>query len=1433
MSGFSGTEDTELLDLWDQETDFNRRDEILEELQSRGLFPGNFMKQWEDDTGAYPSTEDPEFLQKLLAKREFAESLQTTWKPENDPCGDVNKFEVTPVQRFAANLMSPRSPYMSALLFHGVGVGKTCAAVQIAEAWLRTYPSDKIFLVTPPTIKEGFYRTIFDITKVTIGAGPSDPNTVIGCTGDSYLEMTGTIFEKDPKRIESRVRRAITRRYAAFGYISFGNYVRDLVSGVDREMSQEQQDQEERRIISRKFDGKLLIIDEAHNLRDETGVEETDDETGKTDMAAGKLMTPWLLKVLEYSQGLKLVLLTATPMYNSYLEIIFMLNLLLMNDKKATITETDIFHSNGRIRTKGMDRLGYIASRYVSFMRGENPKSFPIRLDPDTDRVTLLKDIEYPERNPRGGNIPESELVFKDHLPIVPIELEGDALEASLKLTRELDKGDQGISGIQLGTIIQAGNFVPPSPDATSNNSSDGEMSLEEVKKRLNPEALEQLFRKSKGPEITYTSKTEIGAGWLAADKLATCSPKFAFLLDQLRSARGVCFVYMRVVNLGALPLALALEANGYTPVGRATPLLGDGIQAKGGRQCALCPLKEKKHTGTDHPFTPACYGLLTGNAQLSPNNKGIIDMERRKGNEEGGLMKVIVGSQIAAEGVDLRYVREVHMLDSWYHLNRTEQVIGRAIRFCSHSALPEEKRNATIYLYSAVFPDKRNRETGDLFSYRTAFRKAVQVGNVTRALKIRAIDCNLNHDAIIIAGQDPIRQIDSKGTERRNVDINDKRFTAICDWNDSCMYECAPKINVNALTADDSTYSEFAAKWRESALKDQFRKLFADQVFYDFETMWYELFGDVPLVARTELFENVVNNKAFQVTHNGVNGYITYCNGYYVFQPNVYMDLHIPMAIRAADFPVKRDHFDPDRSLDRGESSASGSVREPAMFTLKETWQGIVDWVHEMEKAEEGSTDIPEIVADRISQMTNEEPEVLKMFNNIIETIQWFQESVLITGGSRSRFGKAVLEYIWDNWFSMPEQIQLLNDDAEESAYRMVRDTKVKVDPHTVIRLYNTQDASIQYMCKGKSGWSPCSDSIARLVKKEEKGVPDLFRNHGEGYKTGPMYGVSASHEGKLTLKMNKKIKQGFDGRLGGVACGIVSNISDKHKKLIELGDILREAGLPDLELDSDVIKKDGSRAIENSVRGCTLLELVFRYMDHLEVNKRRWFFRPVVARLIGYAGYFKRKEKTASAAPVKKRSATEGSDEEEEPVLTKKSVAKKTIVESEEEEEEESPEPVKTVAAKSATKKSATKKVSESDDEDSPLFISAAKSVPVSKKASESKAPKSAPTSKKTSESEAPKSTTKPVSAPTSKKTSESEAPKSATKPVSVPVKSATKPVSVPASKKVSESDEDDSPIFISTAKTAANLTPEPGEETSSTKTSTTLRRSKKSEK
>jgi len=1263
--------ESDLLDLWDTETDLAKRDILLARMQEEGVFPANFMKQWEDDTGAYPSQDpdfqDPLFLQKLLAKREFAESLQTTWKPENDPCGDVNKFEVTAVQRFAANLMSPRSPYMSALLYHGVGVGKTCAAVQIAEAWLHAYPKEKVFLIAPPTIQEGFYRTIFDPTRLTLGSVEADPNSAIGCTGSTYLELTGTQFERDVTRIERRVRAAIKRRYTVTGYQQFANYVKDMLSVIDEDLSEEERAEEERRLISRRFSGKLLIVDEAHNLRDVTGKADDDIDTpggakAKGDMAGGKQMTPFLRKVLKYSHGLKLVLLTATPMYNSYLEIVFMLNLLLRNDKKAELSAADIFDRvTGDIHDKGMERLGIIASRYVSFMRGENPKSFPIRLFPEG--VPVLD--PYPESNPRGGAIPGESLVFKDHLPLVPIELEGDALEASQALLDELKVGDGGISNIELDKIIQAGNFIPPAAPDTDET---------DYKDRMEPDGLERILERKGGKEVTYTAVEKGGAAFLKRETIGSYAPKFAFLLDRLATCEGVAFVYMRVVTLGALPLALCLEANGYTLYGRSQGLLGDGIQDGLGRQCALCKDREANHAGRKHEFTPAFYGLLTGDEQLTPSakNRETIAGERQAGNETGVQMKVIIGSQIAGEGVDLRYVREVHVMDSWYHLNKTEQVIGRAIRFCSHSALPAEKRNTTIYLYCAVFPDG-DRETGELYSYRQSFHKAVLVGNVTRALKIHAIDCNLNHDAILIQGQDPVEQVDSQRAKRPDVDINDKPFTAICDWNDDCNYKCGTNVTIDLKTSDDSTYSEFAANWRLAGLKKQFRDLFADQPFYEFTTLWRENFASVPVAARTELFASVVDNKAFQVTYNGIQGYVKYCNGYYVFQPNVYADLHIPMSIRAAGFPVRRDVFEPaPMEIQPFKSVAKSSKRQ--RYTLQQVWTSIVEWNTKISS----KSAFPEANSElryRIEVLSGGEPESIKKYRNILETFEWFHESFVRSGGGGTTLRRTILEYIWDNWFSVREQIALLGETAP------VKEDQVSLGKTEITRLFNPKDGHLVYICSK----ALCAASIIKDVKKRyEKGLEELFDAQEGAWKTGDLYGFLTTHSGELVFKLNEAPIPGSTKRLKGEMCAVKSGMFDKYTKLLRLGSTLRRAKAPDIELTSEILKT-GPRAIENVVRACTLLELVLRSMDIDAIQGLRWFYRPVQALLIGHGSYFKKGSRAEPLTEI-------GLNEPEEEAKGEDKEEEETKEEEEEEEEEETKD--KPVA------KPARKKVEEEDE-------------------------------------------------------------------------------------------------------------------------------------
>jgi hypothetical protein len=204
------------------------RDQLYPVLKERKLFPSAETASWEVEAGLYPDSQDPEFIHKIMVKQEFAENLQESLKVQQEnkvnPCNSHEDFELSPVQRFISRFMSPQTPYASALLYHGVGVGKTCAAIATAEEHLRAYPREYVYIIAPRNIQPGFRRTIFDEETLVIGED-EEPNTSRGCTGTSYLKRTGMEMERDRDVVNRRIKQSINTRYKILGYTQFYNYI--------------------------------------------------------------------------------------------------------------------------------------------------------------------------------------------------------------------------------------------------------------------------------------------------------------------------------------------------------------------------------------------------------------------------------------------------------------------------------------------------------------------------------------------------------------------------------------------------------------------------------------------------------------------------------------------------------------------------------------------------------------------------------------------------------------------------------------------------------------------------------------------------------------------------------------------------------------------------------------------------------------------------------------------------------------------------------------------------------------------------------------------------------------------------------------------------------------------------------------------------------
>ena len=115
---------------------------------------------------------------------------------------------------------------------------------------------------------------------------------------------------------------------------------------------------------------------------------------------------------------MKLILLSATPMFNDPREIVFLLNLLLKNDKREQIVEKDMFYPDGSLTEDGIKILTEKSRGIVSYLRGENPLAFPLR-PTHSKNVDLITQSNFPRLDFKGERINEDEML--NHLKLDPL----------------------------------------------------------------------------------------------------------------------------------------------------------------------------------------------------------------------------------------------------------------------------------------------------------------------------------------------------------------------------------------------------------------------------------------------------------------------------------------------------------------------------------------------------------------------------------------------------------------------------------------------------------------------------------------------------------------------------------------------------------------------------------------------------------------------------------------------------------------------------------------------------------------------------------------------------------------------------------------------------------------------------------------------------
>ena len=98
--------------------------------------------------------------------------------------------------------------------------------------------------------------------------------------------------------------------------------------------------------------------------------------------------------------------------------------------------------------------------------------------------------------------------------------------------------------------------------------------------------------------------------------------------------------------------------------------------------------------------------------------------------------------SPAGAEGISLKNTREVHIMEPYWNEVRIEQMVGRAIRYCSHKDLPLEERKVDVFRYKMIRP--KGKQTTDEKMEDISRRKNNLLMSFIDAVKEAAVDCEL-----------------------------------------------------------------------------------------------------------------------------------------------------------------------------------------------------------------------------------------------------------------------------------------------------------------------------------------------------------------------------------------------------------------------------------------------------------------------------------------------------------------------------------------------------------------------------------------------------------------------------------------------------------------------------------------------------------------
>jgi hypothetical protein len=779
---------------------------------------------------------------------------------EEDLClrrGDMsrNSRELFSYQKIVRDYLIIETPYRGLLFYHGLGSGKTCSSIAVAESLLST---KKVYIMLPASLQDNYrgeirkcgdpiyaFEQYWEVKSIR---SPEDREQAKGMgISDTFLDQNGRFFTTSPERqanfrtlpldmqkgIRAQIDDILEQRF------TFINYNGISAANIDKILPPDQ---------PHMFDDTVVIIDEAHNL---IGSVVNDRQIKRR-----------LYDMIYNAKNCKVVALSGTPVINKPHEIAFLMNLLKGPIERISIPTKSALAWDESLMTsffkklKDVDTIEYNSvKRTIQLTR--NPPYFETQYNEKGERIAVkyIKDFEQNpdikawvdswksdfEKQFVGVELAEPERFVVEKLECLPslfedfmnMFVDGLKIKNALLFARRI----QGLVSYFKG----ADERLLPKRLDEENTLVKVPMSDEQFLRYLETRWVEvqRESRKSRSPNLnddfgsfrmtsrlscnyaippelrstleegateeTVNEKSDIldmirsnPERFLTEKALEKFSPKMLAMLKDLKKNIGEPgkfnnqFVYSQYRSLEGLGVFSAiLDANGFQPY---KLIKKNGIW------------EESPDMKKDVP----AYAMFVGGGEEERElarqifNQDYADTfpQTLKDSIKEHRLCVFMGSRAAAEGITLADVRNVYITEPYWNPALIEQVIGRAIRICSHRKLPLDQRDVTVKLYMSIFtaeqavtsegPNivaiRRNdmtlkryegnepRETfmtSDEYLYEIAYEKSRLVKSISLLLKQSAIDCEIHRK--LHSRENPVIQCVRFDTTAKGDDLSYK----------------------------------------------------------------------------------------------------------------------------------------------------------------------------------------------------------------------------------------------------------------------------------------------------------------------------------------------------------------------------------------------------------------------------------------------------------------------------------------------------------------------------------------------------------------------------------------------------------------------------------------------------------------------------------